>query len=479
MVQHNLNLSSQPWLWERERIFSVLVTTTALVLLDLRACTADSKNTYTWWRRCAVSNKMAIRALVAAGCLYGSTHGVRVTIDNTVPRLTTNNIILDGHDGRIQKFTPGGPYYYHALSYGNCSEPDGLGCNQTPDKCGFRMDHNISVFTSRNLSSGSWEYVSNAIDMTLRPAGTVFRPDVVYNNNTKLYVMWWNWVSAAGQYMGYASSTSPNPEGPFTLVQEVVPLTHSNATYHAGDWHFFVDDTTGIGYVIYCAEYYCWIDELTPDYLGTTGRFVGPLGNLYFVEAPAMFRVGPTYYALFDHCCCFCFQGSGIKVFTAPHPLGPWMQQPGADDLACNTPAQLMRTTPLLPWDSMPGQPRAAAAAAPDATSAITVVDASFGANCNASLSGRMTAEVGAFCNGKPDCGYQVREAAVLLLPRRCVERVNIASRRLKRVGSGSINPSVLSFRHCRCAFAAQTRANRTLPRACPTLIWAARRRLA
>lgn len=34
------------------------------------------------------------------------------------------------------------------------------------------------------------------------------------------------------------------------------------------------------------------------------------------------------------HCCCFCEQGSGIIVHTAPHPLGPWTVQPG-EDLAC------------------------------------------------------------------------------------------------------------------------------------------------
>ena len=40
------------------------------------------------------------------------------------------------------------------------------------------------------------------------------------------------------------------------------------------------------------AEFYCWIDELTSDYLGSTGKWVGPIGDIYFVEAPAMFKVG-------------------------------------------------------------------------------------------------------------------------------------------------------------------------------------------
>ena len=38
---------------------------------------------------------------------------------------------------------------------------------------------------------------------------------------------------------------------------------------------------------------------------------------------------------LADHCCRFCYQGSGMFVFTAPHPLGPWKQLPGVKDLGC------------------------------------------------------------------------------------------------------------------------------------------------
>lgn len=43
-----------------------------------------------------------------------------------------------------------------------------------------------------------------------------------------------------------------------------------------------------------------------------------------FVEAPAIFKRGGLYYALFGKCCCFCGHGSGIGVYTADHPLGPW-----------------------------------------------------------------------------------------------------------------------------------------------------------
>ena len=41
-------------------------------------------------------------------------------------------------------------------------------------------------------------------------------------------------------------------------------------------------------------------------------------------EAPILFERKGTYYLMYGPICCFCHQGSGIEVWTAPHPLGPW-----------------------------------------------------------------------------------------------------------------------------------------------------------
>ena len=54
-----------------------------------------------------------------------------------------------------------------------------------------------------------------------------------------------------------------------------------------------------------------------------TNTSSGIFGNA-FVEAPAIFKRGGIYYALFGECCCFCGHGSGIGVYTAAAPLGPW-----------------------------------------------------------------------------------------------------------------------------------------------------------
>ena len=64
------------------------------------------------------------------------------TINNTAPRLDVNGVIMDAHDLSIRQL-PDGTYVMHAASYGLCVAPARLGCDQTPDHCGFRNNHNV------------------------------------------------------------------------------------------------------------------------------------------------------------------------------------------------------------------------------------------------------------------------------------------------------------------------------------------------
>jgi hypothetical protein len=171
--------------------------------------------------------------VLLAACLAASSTARLMTINNTAPRLDDGGAILDGHDGTILRVGGAGPYWLLTLAYGGCQEPAAQGCDQTPDHCGFRLDHNISLYTSADLSSGSWKFVRHAIEVAQRPSGTVFRPDLVFNPNTHKFVLWWNWVAANGTYMGYAAATADAVAGPYTFQKPVVPLTFNNATWHA------------------------------------------------------------------------------------------------------------------------------------------------------------------------------------------------------------------------------------------------------
>ena len=46
-----------------------------------------------------------------------------------------------------------------------------------------------------------------------------------------------------------------------------------------------------------------------------------------------MFKRKGVYYIMYGPYCCFCYQGSGIRVYKAVHPLGPYEFQ--GEDIAC------------------------------------------------------------------------------------------------------------------------------------------------
>ena len=73
--------------------------------------------------------------------------------------------------------------------------------------CGFRTDHELNVYMSKDLSS--WTYVGDALPVNgTRPEGIYFRPKVVYNPKTSLYVLWINYLPPANTPLGaYPNAT--------------------------------------------------------------------------------------------------------------------------------------------------------------------------------------------------------------------------------------------------------------------------------
>jgi len=85
-----------------------------------------------------------------------------------------------------------GLYWNFCMAYGSCHN---TGC--ASNDCGGRLDHNISIFTSPNLTSGSWTYVADLLPVNKRPSATYYRPKVVFNPATKKYVFWVNLLPRA------------------------------------------------------------------------------------------------------------------------------------------------------------------------------------------------------------------------------------------------------------------------------------------
>lgn len=160
----------------------------------------------------------------------------RTTINNSAPRLDSSGIILDGHDLSLRQL-PNGSYVMHTIEYGLCVAPSHYGCDQLPTKCGFLTTHNITVYVSEDLSSGSWRKVGDAFPLTSRPPGLIYRPDAIHNPNTDLWVLMYDYVTNDWATDQYVTSVSPSPFGPFTDFQ-VSNVT--NSSWNGGDFHLFV-----------------------------------------------------------------------------------------------------------------------------------------------------------------------------------------------------------------------------------------------
>jgi beta-xylosidase len=227
-----------------------------------------------------------------------------VLVQNTVPRRDTDDAIIDAHDGCLQFFA--GRYYLYGTAYGRSA--------------GFGLNNRYRVYSSPDL--GEWRYEGELL--ADQPAGVFYRPYVVFNPQTRLYVLWFNWYP---QLWDGATgvAVSETPVGPFRIVASRVGL--SQAADRPGDGSLFVDDD-GTGYYIHTIigqGHAIRIEKLTADFLGSTGEVSEVLAR--GCEAPALFRRGDLYYALFDTACCFCPQGSGARVYTARQPLGPYTFQ--------------------------------------------------------------------------------------------------------------------------------------------------------
>ncbi|HLP03476.1 MAG TPA: family 43 glycosylhydrolase [Opitutaceae bacterium] len=226
---------------------------------------------------------------------------VEIAVQNTQPRRDTEGAIIDAHDGCLQFFE--GRYYLYGTAYGRSA--------------GFGINNRFRVYSSADLTS--WRFDGELLRE--QPPGVFYRPYVVYNVATRKYVLWFNWYPQLWDgLLGVA--TSDTPEGPFTIVNTGVQL--SQAAHRPGDGSLFVDDD-GTAYFIYTVigqDHAIRVEKLTADYCDSAGEVSEVLAS--GCEAPALFRRGDTYYALFDTCCCFCEQGSGVRVYTATRPLGPY-----------------------------------------------------------------------------------------------------------------------------------------------------------
>jgi beta-xylosidase len=193
-------------------------------------------------------------------------------------------------------------------------------------KCGFQTNHNVTLFTTKDLVTWTNEGVVFGAEGNLPPNSVLFAPKTVYNANTKQWVMWFNYIVGSFSSSYYGVATSSSAMGPFKVVNKNVQLAQQDN----GDQGVFVDEDLQ-GYVIYTSialGHGISIERLTANYTHSTQESSGVFGDKNS-EAPVLFRRGSIYYAVFGPCCCYCESGSPVNVYTSSSPLGPYTKQAG------------------------------------------------------------------------------------------------------------------------------------------------------
>lgn len=247
-----------------------------------------------------------------------------------IMRFSTMGDAIDAHDGEIAFFE--GKYYLYGTSY-DCGFEWG---NKTAPFCGFKSYSSADLVNWAD--EGPLFDAKTAIWQTRCDGSTYgcFRPHVIYNKRTGLYVLW---INVYDNVSGYRVFTSPKPAGPFTEVAEPKLGINQDAPakgLNNGDHDTFVDDdgTAYLAYTDWRSSGQIVIEQLSDDYLTGTGHLVKAItaGN---TEAPALFKRNGIYYLTYsDPNCGYC-SGTGTSYKTAQSPLGPWSEGKKISDNSC------------------------------------------------------------------------------------------------------------------------------------------------
>ena len=192
--------------------------------------------------------------------------------------------------------------------------------------------HTVQAYKTADFLT--WENLGVALPLDARLPGIEFRPCVVFNKATGLFVMWYE--DRGNDEEGYAVAVSATPSGPFRTVHvnvtmpgsgRVVSLARENqnqpsiarefktnrstvrtrpplrSSSHAkkGDFNIFVDDDGKAYHVRTGFD----IVKLNANFTGPeehVASFSTPLAS----EGPAFFKRDGTYYITAGTGCCAC-----------------------------------------------------------------------------------------------------------------------------------------------------------------------------
>jgi hypothetical protein len=258
----------------------------------------------------------------------------------------TDGQAINAHGGGVL-YHQGTYYWYGEFKTGKTYLPN---CNKSWG--GTRVDlAGVSCYSSTNLSDWKNEglvlaAMSNSPGHDLHPSRTLERPKVVYNRNTRRFVMWMHIDSPSYGEARSGVAVSDRPTGPFQYIGSFRPnagVWPSNVTeadkrpgpenplardfeggQMARDMALFVDDD-GKAYQFYSSEENptMHVSALTADYLRPAGKFARIfIGRS--MEAPAVFKRAGKYYVIASGCSAW--EPNAARSAMADNIFGPWTE---------------------------------------------------------------------------------------------------------------------------------------------------------
>jgi hypothetical protein len=257
-------------------------------------------------------------------------------------RYTTAGARIDAHSGTILRAADG-LFYWYGETYG----------------CGFHWQDpqtaycGAQVYRSSDLVrwQGPWQlfdastplWQDTCMHQDGAPGSGCFRPKVVHNSATHLFILWLNTPD------GYRVFTSPGARGPFSLaarpnLQDAgIGDWRGNPRAQDGDEGLFVD-SRGAAWLVWSRGGRLLEERLDAAYTSGAGppKTIGGFPQFApwaGAEAPSMFEHGGRYYIAMSLPRCPYCTGATTAIERAPSPDGPWSYDG------------------VVTWDSCGGQP--------------------------------------------------------------------------------------------------------------------------
>ncbi len=265
----------------------------------------------------------AVMIICLVSCTYASktscTSESKMIKNNTDWKDTDGNPIIC-HESGMSRF--GDTFYWYGTNYeGNPTGRFGLD--------GSKLKNGFNVYSSKNLVD--WKYEGVCLDFPETTTGwlaggTCHRPNVIYNDKTKKYVMWFFCIgNREPEHKMYPDAmlgvaTADSPIGPFTFIGQRGTGEKDGWSQDCG----LFKDEDGKGYLVYDDGHFnISVDLLSDDYLSSTKKTVSVLEPL--TEGSAMIKYKGKYIVGASGVCGWCTSDSYYAV--ASSPLGPYSKK--------------------------------------------------------------------------------------------------------------------------------------------------------